>query len=435
MPSQPMSEDVQASTMKTVGLRLIPLLMLCYFVAYVDRVNVGFAALTMKADIGLSDAAFGLGAGLFFVAYVMFEIPSNLAMTRFGARAWIARIMVTWGVVGMATAFVSGPMGYYVLRFLLGAAEAGFFPGVILYITQWFPKSYRARIVASFMIAVPFSSFLGSPLSAALLSLDGAMGFSGWQWVFLAESLPAIVLAVLVLRYLPNRPSDATWLRPEQTAWLEQTLADERGAQPDEKHGSVLAGLLHPRVLALALVYAGISATSNSLSLWQPQILKEFGLSNFETGLINMIPFGLGSVFMIVWAIRADRANERVWATALPLLMSATCLILTNFTSSLPITLGLLSLTLIGNFAVKGPFWAFATERMSPAQAAGGIAAINTIAHLGTGGVTWLIGVVRGATGSFPIALLTLVALILAGVVTLLVLGGARIGRRPEMEA
>lgn len=188
-------------------------------------------------------------------------------------------------------------------------------------------------------------------------------------------------------------------------------------------------------MLALALIYAGISATSNSLSLWQPQILKEFGLSNFETGLINMIPFGLGSVFMIFWAIRADRANERVWATALPLLMSATCLILTNFTSSLTITLALLSLTLIGNFAVKGPFWAFATERMSPAQAAGGIAAINTIAHLGTGGVTWLIGVVRGATDSFPIALLTLVTLILAGVMTLLYLGGVRIGGRQSVKA
>ncbi|TGE01345.1 MFS transporter [Methylobacterium nonmethylotrophicum] len=406
--------------MRKVGLRLIPFLVLCYFIAYVDRVNVGFAALTMNRDLGLSTAAFGLGGGLFFVAYVLFEVPSNLAMERVGARIWIARIMVTWGLVGIGSAFVTGPVSFSVARFLLGAAEAGFFPGVILYLTYWFPKAYRARIVAMFMVAIPLSSFFGSPLSAALLTLDGMAGLRGWQWLLILEAVPAVLLGLAALALLPSRPAEATFLTGEERAWLTDRLdAERRAAAAGHSHAHGLAAvravLTNGQVWILAVIYAGSSATSNTLSLWMPQILKGFGLSNLETGLLNMIPFGIASVFMIVWGLRADRSGERIWSTALPLALTSLSFALTLLTGSLWITLVLLSLVLLGNYAIKGPFFALATETLPPAQAAAGIAAINTLAHLGTGAITSLIGVLREQTGSFPVALLPLCALTGAG--------------------
>src|SRR3954469_18667337 len=224
----PPGASVEAATMRKVGLRLIPFLILCYFIAYVDRVNVGFAALTMNKDLGLSAAAFGVGGGLFFVAYVLFEVPSNIAMEKVGARLWIARIMITWGLVGVAMAFVVGPYSFYLCRFLLGAAEAGFFPGALLYLTYWFPKAYRARIVAMFMVAIPISSFLGSPISASLLQLEGAAGVHGWQVLFIAEGSPAVLLGLAALVLLPSRPAEAKWLAPDEQVWLQDQLAADR---------------------------------------------------------------------------------------------------------------------------------------------------------------------------------------------------------------
>ena len=234
-------DPVEVATMRKVGLRLVPFLILCYFIAYVDRVNVGFAALTMNKDLGLSATAFGVGSGLFFVAYVLFEVPSNLAMERFGARLWIARIMITWGLVGIGSAFVTGAVSFSVARFLMGAAEAGFFPGVILYLTYWFPKAYRARIVAMFMVAIPLSSFFGSPLSAALLTLDGLAGLRGWQWLLILEAIPAVLLGLASLALLPSRPAEARFLTPEQKTWLEGRLEAERHAASagHSGHGSV----------------------------------------------------------------------------------------------------------------------------------------------------------------------------------------------------
>ncbi len=414
-------DPVEVATMRKVGLRLVPFLILCYFIAYIDRVNVGFAALTMNKDLGLSAAAFGLGGGLFFVAYVLFEVPSNLAMEKVGARLWIARIMVTWGLVGIGSAFVTGPVSFSVGRFLLGAAEAGFFPGVILYLTYWFPKAYRARIVALFMVAIPLSSFFGSPLSAALLTLDGMAGLRGWQWLLILEAIPAVLLGLAALALLPSRPAEARFLTPEQRTWLEDRLAAERqtASGGHHGHGSVWSVLTNKYVWVLAVIYAGSSATSNTLSLWMPQILKSFGLNNWETGLLNMIPFGIASVFMIYWGLRADKSGERIWSTALPLALTSLSFACTLLTGSLTVTLVLLSLVLLGNYAIKGPFFALATETLSPAQAAAGIAAINTLAHLGTGGITSIIGVLRDKTGSFPMALLPLC--VLTGVGCLLV--------------
>lgn len=414
--------DIERDTMRKVAWRIVPFLIMCYFIAYIDRSNIGFAALTMNADVGLSATVFGIGGSLFFIAYVLFEVPSNVAMERFGARVWMARIMMSWGVVGIGMAFINGPAAFYVARFLLGAAEAGFFPGAVLYLSQWFPRSYRARIVATFMVAIPMSNFLGSPLSAFMLSLDGMAGLAGWQWLFIMESVPAILLGVFALALLKNKPAEARWLTQEQRDWLAGTLAAERAPGTD-KHGSIWRTLTNGRVWALALIYCGSSATSNALSIWQPQILKSFGLSTWETGLLNMIPFGIAAVFMILWGRLADKTGERIWSTAAPLLLTSVSLLATLLTGSLVVTMVLLSLVLLGNYAIKGPFWALSTETLPPSMAAAGVAAINTIAHLGTGAATSLLGIIKESTGSFPVALIPLAVLTLAGSAMTLLIG------------
>jgi len=424
--------DIEKRTMRKVGWRLVPFLIACYFIAYIDRANIGFAALTMNADIGLSATAFGIGGSLFFIAYVLFEVPSNIAQDKFGPRLWIARIMITWGAAGLAMALITGPKGFYVLRFLLGAAEAGFFPGAVLYLSQWFPKAYRARIVATFMVAIPMSNFLGSPIAALLLSMDGIAGLAGWQWVFIMESIPAMLLGLFALVALRNRPTDAKWLTLEEQEWLTSTLAAEK-APGTEKHGSVWRTLTNGKVWALAVVYCGSSATSNALSIWQPQIIKSFGLSTWETGLLNMIPFGVAAAFMIFWGRLADKTGERVWSTAIPLALTSVSLFATMLTGSLVVTMCLLTLVLLGNYAIKGPFWALSTESLPPSMAAAGVAAINTIAHLGTGGATTLLGVIREQTGSFPLALVPLATLTMIGSITTLLIG--RSDRRKALAA
>ena len=290
------SSDVEIATMRKVAWRLLPVLMLGYFIAFIDRVNVGFAALQMNQDIGLNATQFGLGGGLFYLTYVLLEIPSNLVLQKVGARWWIARIMVSWGLVSACTAWVSGPSTFYAMRLLLGAAEAGFFPGVILYLTYWFPAAYRARIVAIFMVAIPLSSFVGSPLSASLLQLNGWLGLKGWQAMFILEGAPALVLGMLTPLLLTDQPANVKWLQPHEKDWLIERLASEaasRGATQD--HVPLRQILTNPYVLAAAFVYAGASGASQVLSLWQPQIIQAFGLSTIDTGLLNSIPFGVAS--------------------------------------------------------------------------------------------------------------------------------------------
>jgi MFS family permease len=423
-----MSEDavLQAATMRKITLRIVPFLMVCYFVAFVDRVNAGFAALQMNKDVGLSASVFGLGGGLFFIAYVLCEVPSNLAMEKVGARLWIARIMITWGIVSGMMAFVVGPWSFYLVRLLLGAAEAGFFPGVILYLTYWFPSEYRGRIVALFMVAIPLSSFLGSPISATLLQTDGMMGLRGWQWLFILEAVPAVLLGILALVLLPNGPDRAHWFAPNERAWLTAKLGAEAARIKPKKHMSMWQALWTKQVLILALVYSGASATSNALSLWQPQILKSFGLSNFETGLLNAIPFGVASVAMIFWGRRSDRSGERVWNTALPLAVVAISLLSgILFTSLAPMVI-ILTLALTGTYAIKGPFWALSTEWLSAGIAAAAIAQINAIGNVGGFLGTWLLGVIKDATGSYPLGLMPLAAMSVVGCVLVLRMGPKR---------
>lgn len=419
----PAVSALEAATMRKITWRLVPFLMLAYFVAFVDRVNAGFAALQMNNDIGLSKAAFGFGAGIFFIAYFLFEVPSNLAMEKVGARIWIARIMVTWGIVSALMAVVVGPYSFYLVRFLLGAAEAGFFPGVILYLTYWFPAEYRGRIVALFMVAIPVSSLIGSPISAALLQTDGWLGLRGWQWLFILEAAPAILLGIAALFVLPDRPAQARWLAPEERTWLADRLAPETARARTAQHLPLWSILTNTYVLGLALVYAGSSGVSQALSLWQPQMIKAFGLTNMQVGLLNGIPFAVASVAMVLWGRRSDRAGERVWHTALPLGLSALALASASLATSVAPFIVILCLILVGTYALKGPFWGLSSEWLAGTASAAGIAQINALGNLAGFVDSYLIGAIRQASGSYALALLPLVAIAAAGFIAVLLLG------------
>jgi MFS family permease len=415
---------LEAATIRQIAIRIVPFLIVCYFFAFISRTNAGLAALQMNKDVGLTPAAFGFGGSLFFVSYTLCGIPGNLAMVRVGARLWLGLMIVALSLTSLAMALVTGAASFYAARFLLGAAEAGFFPGAVLYLTYWFPRAYRARIIAAFMVAIPLSSFLGSPLSAALLGLEGRAGLHGWQWMFLLEALPIVLLGAMAFFLLPDNPASARWLKPDQVRWLTGRLAAEK--QGATHRVPLWKVLLDGRVLLLSLGYAAASAASNSLSLWQPQIIQSFGLTNGQTGLLNAVPFGLGLVAMIVWGRYSDKTGERLLSTALPLLFCAVSLSLTLVTNSLPATIVILCLALIGTYAIKGPFWALAADWMSTETAPTGIAAINTLAHLATFGAIYLIGVIKSSTGSYPLALLPLVVLGVAGAGGLLLSGRRR---------
>jgi ACS family tartrate transporter-like MFS transporter len=414
---------IETETMRKVTFRIIPFLMVCYFIAFVDRVNAGFAALQMNQDIGLSSAAFGLGGGLFYITYVLCEVPSNLAMEKVGARLWIARIMITWGIVAACMALVVGPNSFYLVRMLLGAAEAGFFPGVILYLTYWFPAEYRGRIVAIFMVAIPISSFLGSPISASLLQLEGYLGYHGWQWMFVLEAVPAVLLGIASFFVLPNGPANARWLTDAQRGWLANRLAaDSSSPRKAVGHLSLWQVISNKYVLAASLIYAGASGSSQVLSLWQPQIIKSFGLSNMQTGLVNSIPFGIASVLMILWGRNSDRTRERTWHTAIPLLLLAVSLSVAPFASALLPVVLLLCVAVTATYIVKGPFWALTTEWMSAGVAAAAIAQVNAIGNIGGFLGSYLLGVIKDATGSYSLGLLPLGVLSGAGCIMVLAL-------------
>lgn len=408
---------IEKETMRKVAWRILPFLIVCYVIAIIDRGNIGMASLQMNADLGLTAKAFGFASSLFFFAYFLFEVPSNLAMQKFGAKKWIARIMISWGIVTMCTAFVNSPTSLYVMRFLLGAAEAGFFPGVILYLTYWLPASYRARMVAIFMVAIPAANFIGSPLSGLLMSFDGMLGMRGWHWLFILEGIPAIILGIACLFVLTNRPSEAKWLSQEQRTWLTERLEHENQVKKPIGHISLWQLLRNKYIWAMIIIYSGASAAGSTISVWAPQLIKSFGLSTLEIGLVNAIPYGVAAVAMIFWGRSSDKKNERRWHTALTLFMIAAGLLIALFTSSLVGTIFLLSLVLVGAYSMKGPFWALASSWMSPTTAAAGLAAIGAFANLIGGGIMVNVyGAVHDATDSYAIALIPLAVLnIVAG--------------------
>ncbi len=424
---------LQVKTMRRVAMRIVPFLMLCYFVSFLDRVNVGFAALQMVKDLRMSPSVFGFGSGIFFVSYFLCEVPSNLILQKVGARLWIARIMITWGVLAAGMALVTGPRSFYVMRLLLGAAEAGFFPGVILYLTYWFPAEYRARVVGWFTVAIPISSFLGSPISAALLGANGWLGLRGWQWMFIMEGAPAVLLGLACLVLLSDRPSEAKWLDADERNWLLSKLEGEKGGARSVGQRGVWRVIFNKHVLALGVVLAGSTAISSGLQIWQPQIIKSYGLTNMQTGLLNSIPFALASIIMVWWGKRSDQTGERVWHTALPLLLTAASLASALVFHSLFAIIVILCLAVIGIYAGKGPVWAVSTELLSAGTAAAGLAQMNAISNLAGFGTTYLLGFIKNATGSYPIAMLPLVALAAAGAVTILLVGRGQNGSKiPE---
>jgi MFS transporter, ACS family, tartrate transporter len=413
--------------MRKVTLRIVPFLMVCYFVSFLDRVNLGFAALEMVKDLHLSSTVFGFGGGIFFVSYFLFEVPSNLLLEKFGARRWLARIMITWGVLAGGMALVQGPQSLYLMRVLLGAAEAGFFPGVILYLTYWFPTAYRARIIGLFTVAIPVSSFLGSPVSVALLATDGWLGLRGWQWMFILEAVPAVLLGLACLVVLSDRPAEAVWLGDDERRWLLARLQADAGTRRPVRQLRLSQVLWNRHVLGLSVVLAGSTAVSSGLQLWQPQIIKAYGLTNMQTGLLNAIPFALASAVMIWWGRRSDRTGERIWHAALPLMLTAASLASALVFQSLFAIIVILCLAVIGIYAGKGPVWAVSTEWLSAGTAAAGLAQINAISNLAGFGTTYVMGLIRDMTGSFQMALVPLVALAGGAALAIVVMGRAQL--------
>ena len=392
---------IDQSTMRRVMWRLVPLLIAGYFVAYIDRVNIGVASLTMNRDLGFSPKVFAAGAGIFFLGYFVFEVPSNLLLHRFGARRWIARIMVSWGVLAGAMALVQGETSFYVLRLLLGIAEAGFFPGVILYVTIWFPSAYRARVIGLFAVALPLSGVVGNPLSAALLGLDGVLGIEGWRWVFIIEAIPSVVLAAVVWRLLTDRPENAAWLPAPGRDWLVGQLARERPPEEHRGFGDIAAAAMSPAVLAFAVVYFGIGANGYGLSFFLPQIVKEFGLTNLQTGFVSAIPYVFAGIAMVLWGRRSDRASERYIHAFLSFSLAGIGMIGAGFTTDPYLRMSLITLGAIGTFSSIPVFWPMPTSRLSGVAAAAGIAVINAIGNLAGYLGPFAIAYFRETTGSF----------------------------------
>jgi ACS family tartrate transporter-like MFS transporter len=414
------------ATLAKVSWRLLPFLLLLYIVAWLDRVNVGFAALQMNRDLGFSASVYGFGAGVFFIGYALFEIPSNLVLVRVGARLWIARIMITWGLLSIAMLFVSGPTSFYVLRFLLGVAEAGFLPGIIYYLGHWYPATERARAVSWFMLAIPLSTVIGGPLAGIILTLNGWHGLTGWQWLFLLEGIPAVLLGFVVLRYLTDEPAQAAWLAPEQRRWLGERMRAEHTAA-HERHGIGLrAALVHPTVWKLGVIIFACQCGSYGLTLWIPQIVRGLsGLSDLQVGMISAIPYTAAAIGMILIGASSDRSGERLLHIAIPSAIAALGFVASAyFTSPVP---GMLALTVaaVGDLSTRGPFWALPTRFLVGTAAAGGIALINTLGSLGGFVGPYAVGLIRDLTGGFAGGLVFLALLLLAAAVAAVRLRGA----------
>ena len=418
-------EDVEKRVIGKVMRRLIPFLILCYFVAYLDRVNVSFAKLHMNQALGFSEAAFGLGAGLFFIAYFLFEVPSNLFLERVGARIWIARIMISWGVVSAAFAFIpsisrvigiSHESVFYALRLLLGACEAGFFPGIIFYLTLWFPAVYRARVISFFMLAIPISSIVGSPISGMLLNLTG-WGLDGWQWLFILEALPSVLVGLCVLFYLTDFPRQARWLQADEIAWLENVQATEKQNKERVEHLSLLQSLTDIRILLCALVYFCLNAASYGVAFFLPTIVKNFGVSDTQTGLLAALPFVFGGIGMVLLGRHSDRTMERKGHVAAALLMAAVGIGLSGFISSPVIVMALLCFAQIGVSSVPPMFWPLPARFLTGASAAAGIAAINSLGNLSGFAGPFAMGYLKDLTGDFTAGLLLLAGCAVVGAV------------------
>ena len=413
-----MVRTLEQSTMRKVYLRLLPFAVLSYILAYIDRINVSFAGLTMRGDLEMSAGTFGFAVGMFYWGYFIFEVPSNVILEKVGARVWIARIMITWGILAGLTAMVTGSTSFAIVRFLLGVAEAGFFPGIILYFTYWFPSHHHARIVSGFLIGLPVAVAVGAPISTALLGLDGLFGLKGWQVMYIAEAIPTLVIGVITFFLLTDRPEQAKFLTAEERNWLVTKIASERRATEAVRTFTLWQTLYNPKVLLLALNYLGIVTASLGMLIFIPQIIKSLGgYSNMTVGWLTMIPYICGAVAMLAWGRISDRMNERRWNLFIACVFSTVGLAIAGITMGTWWALVGMSIAAMGFYGSKGPFFAMPPMFLSGAGLAAGIAWINSIGNLGGFFGPWYVGVMKDLTGSYAgglygLALLGLVAAI-----------------------
>jgi MFS transporter, ACS family, tartrate transporter len=413
-----MADTVEQSTARKVYWRLLPLAILTYFLCYLDRINVGFAALTMNKDLGLDAATYGMAAGAFFWGYFLFEVPSNLILEKVGARIWIARIMISWGVLSGLTAFVVGPWSFLIMRFLLGLAEAGLFPGMILFFTYWFPHWHRGRIMAGFTVALPLAVAVGAPLSTSLLELNGVWGIAGWKWMFIAEAIPTVIVGVFFLFFVTDRPAQAFWLNDNERTWLIDTLETERKLVESKRKVSLWQSFWEPKVLILTLNYFGIVTASLGLLLFLPQMIKQLGLTNMQVGWVSMIPYAFGALSMLVWGWVSDRMRERRWNLFTACIVAAVGLVIAGMTIGTGWAVVGMTIATIGLYGSKGPFWTFPSMFLTGSAAASGIAWINGIGNLGGFFGPTAVGWVKNLTGSFGSGLYLLAGLALVSAVS-----------------
>ncbi|SDI23671.1 MFS transporter, ACS family, tartrate transporter [Pseudomonas flavescens] len=404
----------EKAVVRKVTLRIIPFVFLLYIVSYLDRANIGYAALQMNAELTLSAEAFGFISGIFFIGYFLFEVPSNVLLNRYGARVWIARILLTWGLIAAATAFAQTAAQLYVLRFLLGVAEAGFFPGIIVYLTYWFRSKELATTVALFTAAIPVSYIIGAPLSTWIMDNVHWLGWSGWRWMLFLEGIPAVFLGLACYFYLTDRPEQATWLKDDERQWLLDELQRDRQSHKNVKHFGVVKAMTNPKVLYLSFIYFAYQCGSLGVGYWMPQIIKGFSasLSHTQIGLIAMVPYIFATIMMIGWSRSSDRHGERKLHSAIALAVATAAMVGAGMVSEPIVSIAMISLALAGLYSFKSPFWALPTLFLSRSTAAVSIAVINSIGNLGGFVGPFMIGMIKDSTHSASMGLLSLSALL-----------------------
>ncbi|MEW6640672.1 MAG: MFS transporter [Pseudomonadota bacterium] len=429
--SRTSTETLETRTMKKVAWRLLPLAILGYVVAYVDRSNISFAALTMNHDLGFTAYVYGIGAGIFFIGYLLLEIPSNLVLERVGARRWIARIMLTWGIASACTALVSGPTSFYVVRFLVGAAEAGFLPGMVLYFTYWFPASYRGRVFAGLYFAQPVANAAAAIASGLILKLDGVLGLKGWQWIFVLEAIPSGLLAIAILKWMTDRPTEADWLKADERQWLTGTLAAERASQAAAQPVNWRGIFLDPRVIALSVIWLGTVTANYGVVFFMPQLLKDLGLSTLMTGVVSAVPHLVGIIGLAVWGWTSDRTGERRWHLVVASVLGCIGLAGAGWLGPSYGAVAAMSVAMIGLFGTRAVFWAMPSAFLTGAAAAAAFAFINSLSQIGGYAGPFVVGWIKTETNSFETALYFLGACSLLSALVAAFAVQAASGRKP----
>jgi ACS family tartrate transporter-like MFS transporter len=412
--------DMERKTLRKVYLRLVPFCFLLYILCYVDRINVSFASLTMNHDLGLSAYIYGLAAGAFFWGYCLLEVPSNIILQKVGARLWIARIMISWGLLSAATALVTGPTSFFIVRVLVGVAEAGLFPGLLLYFHRWFPQNHRGRVIGWFLTGLPLSTAIGAPVSTAFLQMDGIWGLHGWQWMFIGEGLPTALIGVTVLFFLTERPSEARWLAPEQIAWLDGALRRETHAIEEVRSFGILSAMTNPRLLILAVIFGGIGMAGVGTVLFLPQILKSIGVSNTQAGLLTSIPYVFGTIAIVVCGHLSDKVADRYWTLVVTCGLATIGMVLAAMLHDSLWVLAAFGVATVGFYGMKSPFWPLPSTFLTGSALAAGLALINSLGNFAGYLGPIVVGYTKDATGNFQVGLYALAGGALISTITAL---------------